>query len=125
MTDDYVGLFQHVTGAIRNLKLVRATVVGNKAGAGALVGYLDQGSVVECCAIEVSVSGTNRVGGLVGSASGIVSTSYSTGSVSGVLYVGGLIGQVGSGSVALLVFQGPGDRQRKRRRPYRRNAQRG
>jgi hypothetical protein len=30
-----------------------------------------------------------------------VSTSYSTGSVSGVLYVGGLIGQAGSGSVAL------------------------
>ena len=99
MTDDYVGLFQHVTGAISNLKLVRATVVGNKAGAGGLVGYLDQGSVVECSATEVSVSGTNRVGGLVGSASGIVSMSYSSGSVSGVLYVGGLIGQAGSGTV--------------------------
>ena len=101
MTDDYIGLFQHVAGAISNLRLARATVVGNKAGAGALVGYLDQGSVIECCATEVSVSGTNRVGGLVGSASGIVSTSYSRGSVSGVLYVGGLVGQAGSGSVAL------------------------
>lgn len=105
LTDDYVGLFQHVTGAIRHLKLVRATVVGNKTGAGALVGNLDQGSVVECCATEVSVSGTDRVGGLVGSASGIVSTSYSTGSVSGVLYVGGLIGQAGSGTVSLCYSQ--------------------
>jgi hypothetical protein len=101
MTDDYVGLFQHATGVIKNLRLVRATVVGNKAGAGALVGNLDQGSVVECCVTEVSVSGNNRVGGLVGSASGIVSMSYSSGSVSGVLYVGGLIGQAGSGTVAL------------------------
>jgi hypothetical protein len=101
LTDDYVGLFQHVTGAIRHLKLVRATVVGNKTGAGALVGNLDQGSVVECCATEVSVSGADRVGGLVGSTSGIVSTSYSTGSVSGVLYVGGLIGQAGSGTISL------------------------
>jgi hypothetical protein len=101
MTDDYVGLFQHVTGAISNLKLVRATVVGNRAGAGALVGYLDQGSIVACSASAVSVSGNTRVGGLVGSASGIVSTSCSTGSVSGILYVGGLIGQAGSGSVGL------------------------
>lgn len=105
MTDDYVGLFQHVTGMIKNLRLVRATVVGNKAGAGALVGYLDQGSVVECSATEVNISGTNRVGGLVGSASGIVSKSYSRGAVSGVLYVGGLIGQAGSGSVALSYSQ--------------------
>jgi hypothetical protein len=100
MTDDYVGLFQHVTGVIRNLKLVRAMVVGSKFGVGALVGNLDTGSVLNCWATEVNVSGNNRVGGLVGSASGIVSTSYSSGSVSGVLYVGGLIGQVGSGSIA-------------------------
>jgi len=101
VTDDYVGLFQHVTGVVKNLRLVRATGVANKAGAGALIGFLDQGSVVECCATEVSVSGNNRVGALVGSASGIVTTSYSTGSVSGVLYVGGLIGQAGSGTVAV------------------------
>jgi len=41
---------------------------------------------------NVSVSGLNRVGGLVGSNYGTISNSYSTGSVSGSTYVGGLVG---------------------------------
>jgi hypothetical protein len=101
MTDEYVGLFQHVTGIIRNLKLVRATVTGNSFGVGALVGNLDTGSVVSCSATEVNISGNNRVGGLVGSADGAVSSSYSDGSVSGGMYVGGLVGQVGIGNIGL------------------------
>lgn len=100
MAADYVGLFQHVSGDVKNLKLVGATVVGNGSGTGALVGYLEQnGGVLSCSATRVSVRGNYRVGGLVGSADGQVNQSWSEGSVSGVRYVGGLIGQV-AGTVA-------------------------
>jgi len=99
MQEQYVGLFQHVTGDIKNLKLVRATVVGNKSGTGALVGYVEKGGVQGCSATNVSVSGNMGVGGLAGCVDGQVNTSYSEGSVSGVQYVGGLVGQIGSGTV--------------------------
>ncbi len=98
MTDDYVGLFQYVTGTIKNLKLAGPTVVGNKLGTGSLVGYLGSGGGVQSCsATRVNVSGNARVGGLVASIDGGVSKSCSDGSVLGVSYVGGLIGQIGAG----------------------------
>jgi hypothetical protein len=100
MAADYVGLFQHVTGDIKNLRLLRPKVIGNKSGTGALVGYLEKGSVLTCSAEQVSVSGNFNVGGLVGSVQGGAQQCWSSGSVSGVQYVGGLVGQVGLGTVA-------------------------
>ena len=63
-TDD-IGLFGHAgsTAVIRNLGLT-----------------------------GVSVSGSNKVGGLVGRNQGMVTTNYATGSVSGIGVVGGLVG---------------------------------
>jgi len=98
--EEYVGLFEHVTGEIRDLKLVGAVVEGNKSGTGALVGYLEKGGILRCAAVNVSVAGNMCVGGLVGSADGIVSRCWSTGSVSGVWYTGGVVGQVGRGTLA-------------------------
>jgi hypothetical protein len=92
LQEEYVGLFPYVAGDIKNLKLVQATVVGNKSGAGALVGYLEKGNLTDCSATKVSVSGNSRVGGLAGSVEGSVTRSYSDGSVSGIQYVGGLLG---------------------------------
>jgi hypothetical protein len=102
MSGEYVGLFQHVTGEIRDLKLVDAAVVGDKSGTGALVGCLEKGAVLRCSAVNVRVSGNLSVGGLVGSAEGggAVHTSFSDGTITGVRYVGGLVGQVGIGTVA-------------------------
>jgi hypothetical protein len=100
MAADYVGLFQHVTGDIRNLRLLRPKVIGNQSGTGALVGYLEKGSVLTCSAEQVSVSGNRNVGGLVGSVQGGAQQCWSSGSVTGVQYVGGLVGQVGLGTVA-------------------------
>ncbi len=102
MSAEYVGLFQHVTGEIRDLKLVGAVVTGNKLGTGALVGCLEKGAVLRCSAVNVRASGDTSVGGLVGSVEGggAVHSSFSDGAVSGVRYVGGLVGQVGLGTVA-------------------------
>jgi len=96
---EYVGLFQHVTGDVKNLRLSGAVVIGNKLGTGALVGYLEKGGVTGCSAVRVDVSGDYAVGGLVGAADGTVLTSGSSGKVSGARYVGGLVGQVGGGQV--------------------------
>jgi len=102
MSAEYVGLFQHVTGEIRDLKLVGAVVAGNKLGTGALVGCLEKGAVLRCSAVNVRASGDTSVGGLVGAVEGggAVHTSSSDGVVSGTRYVGGLVGLVGLGTVA-------------------------
>jgi hypothetical protein len=99
MSDDYVGLFQYVSGTIKNLRLDQARVVGNKMGVGALVGYLQNGGLSGCSVTRASISGNARVGALAGNVDGAVTGSRSDGSVSGVLYVGGLIGQVGGGNI--------------------------
>ncbi len=102
MSAQYVGLFQHVTGEIRDLKLVGAVVAGNKLGTGALVGCLEKGAVIRCSAVDIRVSGDLSVGALVGEVAGggAVHSSFSTGAVSGTRYVGGLVGLVGLGTVA-------------------------
>lgn len=68
--EDNVGLFGKSIGSIKNVGLVNNKVVGNK-----------------------------NVGGLVGSNSGDVSESYSTGNVEGELDVGGIVGNNKSGNV--------------------------
>ncbi len=99
--EDYVGLFQHVTGDIKNLKLVHATVAGDKLGTGALVGFLDKsGGLLNCSVTDVRVSGNNAVGGLAGVVDGSAHKCCSDGVVSGVKYVGGLVGQIGLGTLA-------------------------
>ncbi len=102
MSAEYVGLFQHVTGEIRDLRLVSAVVTGNRLGTGPLVGCLEKGAVLRCSAVAVLVSGDMSVGGLVGEVAGggAVHSSYSNGAVSGTRYVGGLVGLVGLGTVA-------------------------
>ena len=66
---DYAGLFGYLRGdkvRIKNLRLVNPRIdVGTGSYVGALVGHND-GSITNCSATGVSVSGRNRVGGLIG-----------------------------------------------------------
>jgi hypothetical protein len=94
-----VGLFQHVVREIRDRHLANATVVGDKFGAGALVGLLERGGITRCSAASVNVSGNSSVGGLVGETDGILAKCWTTGSVTGARYVGGLVGRIGEGAV--------------------------
>jgi hypothetical protein len=97
---NYVGLFGYVTGKIGGIKLsnpsVSVAVTGNYAGA--LIGYLNGGTVSDCKVVAGSVLGFGNVGGLVGgmdlSATG--SDLYASGTVSnsGGNSVGGLVGLV-------------------------------
>ena len=91
---DYAGLFGGIgsTGSVRRLGLVDADVRGGSR-VGALAGGSD--GVLSDCYATGSVSGTRRVGGLVGANgddTGTIIDSYAASSVSGIGAVGGLAG---------------------------------
>ena len=70
-TEDFVGLISDSDGTIENLGLV-----------------------------DVSVTGDDHVGGLVGRHYGNVSSIYVSGQVTGDTYVGGLIGRIGANTIS-------------------------
>jgi len=98
---DYVGLFGYLSGSeaeIRNLELVNPNIdAGTKSYVGSLVGY-NEGTITNCYATSVSVSGGNRIGGLIGYTRDgtITNCRVKGGSVSGDEEVGGLAGSNGS-----------------------------
>ena len=95
----YTGLFGCMSGEIKNLGLINPDVFAQGGKVGSLVGGLEKGSVTNCYVEKASVSGNNYIGGLVGSTSGRIVYSYSTGTVSGNTYVGGLVGFVSDATV--------------------------
>ena len=93
-TNECAGLFGGLgsEGEIRNLGVVDVNIVGSSS-VGGLVGFSEDGSSVSQCYSTGTVSGTYwRVGGLVGSNHGSITTSYSASTVSGDSAVGGLVG---------------------------------
>jgi hypothetical protein len=95
----YTGLFGYVTGEVINLGLINPEVIAQGSYVGALAGYLDSGTVTSCYAKGASVSGDDYIGGLVGTCTGSVYKSYSSGSVIGDMFVGGLIGFIDDSTV--------------------------
>lgn len=98
--ENYVGLFGVLSGGeIRDIGLVNVTVTGNEC-VGALVGRNDYASLRNChFAGRVNGEGLS-VGGLVGyNFFGMVGDSSSTGNVTGYRNVGGLVGCNYEGSV--------------------------
>ncbi|WP_069998543.1 S-layer homology domain-containing protein [Cellulosilyticum sp. I15G10I2] len=100
---DYQGIFGYVAegGIIKNLGVANVNIKG-KSNIGAVAGYVSgTGTKVESCYSTGSISGTNYVGGLVGTAdlSGVVQNCYSTSSISGTSNIGGVAGYVGALSI--------------------------
>jgi hypothetical protein len=95
----YTGLFGYVGGQVKNLGLINPDVFSQGSHVGALVGYLSFGTITSCYARSANVSGDDYIGGLIGSCTGRVYESYSTGSVVGDWYVGGLIGLIDDGTI--------------------------
>jgi len=89
----YLGLFGQLgfEAKISSLGLEAVNVDGNGNCIGGLAGSNYEGSITTSYS-KGTVSGDERVGGLVGGNNGSITASYSTGSVSGNRYIGGLVG---------------------------------
>lgn len=95
-----IGLFRYMNvGEIKNLRLRNVKIVTDGVDVGSLIGYFGGGAVVDCEVTGADVTGNTYVGGLIGTADGIVSQCSSRGRVTGIMHVGGLIGDVGEGTI--------------------------
>lgn len=96
----YTGMFGYTYGAkIRNVILDDVSIIG-KSYVGSLIGYCRM-TIVERCSSSGKVSGTNRVGGLIGANYWFSSmvNCYSMTDVNGANYVGGLVGAMLNSSI--------------------------
>ena len=98
-----IGLFSYVNSAsaeIKDLTLISPDVnVADSDQVGSLVGWMLNGTIIDCGLEGGSVSGHSEVGGLVGRSHGEISNCYATGSVSSVNQTGGLAG-VNAGAIS-------------------------
>ena len=88
----FVGLFGYTgsNSTLRNIGIRNVSVTGNNF-VGGLVGYNYYGTISQSYATG-AVTGAYTVGGLVGWNRGTISQSYATGAVTGAHSVGGLVG---------------------------------
>ncbi|HJV77398.1 MAG TPA: fibronectin type III domain-containing protein [Paludibacter sp.] len=91
---DYIGLFGSINGAtIKNLGVTDVTITGNQFVGGLVGRAWTTPSIASNCFSSGSVTGATTVGGLIGDGyTSNVDKCYSTGLVSGTTNVGGLIG---------------------------------
>jgi len=95
----HVGLFGYVSGQVQNLGLINPRVFAQGVNVGALSGFLDSGTITNCYAQRVDVSGDENIGGLVGQSTGRLFQCYTTGKVAGDFHIGGLVGLVADSTV--------------------------
>ncbi len=94
----YIGNSNNYNVAIKNCSVQGGTVIAagsaGNAYAGGMVGYVANSVIFNSSvtSVNVTATGTDSVGGLVGYSTGIVAQSRSSGTVNGRSYVGGLIG---------------------------------
>jgi len=107
----YVGLFGYNAGTIKNLGVEEFTINANAAYVGGLVGYNDNGIIMNCYTagkITNSSTSSSSVGGLIGSnQNGTVINCYATGDVASSSdyssNVGGLVGYHYGSSGGMLI----------------------
>lgn len=116
-TGDFLGLFRKIgsTGIVKNLGLTGANITGRDY-VGPLAG--ESVGIIDNCYAKGTVSGSTRIGGLLGrfwetSTATYVKDSYAESTVSGTGFVGGLVGWVRgtvTGSHAIGTVSSGGDR---------------
>ena len=105
-----VGLFDHLYGSVKNLKIANSQIAGSQS-VGCIAAKMSQGNRIENCYIgsDVILSTTSDIcGGIVGEIhdnSSVIKGCYSAASVSGRKYVGGIVGALREGKVIQNVSQ--------------------
>ena len=94
---DLIGLFGKVEGVIKNLKLTNGNV-GGKDKVGGVCG--ESTGILSCCYYEGTIFGENYLGGVCGNLNGaVIDKSFSTGDVFGTSNIGGLVGKATNSDV--------------------------
>lgn len=89
---DYIGLFGYITGSVHDVKLTDVNISGSTR-VGGLIGKLESIGSLTNSSVTGSITGNSYVGGLVGSAAAPISNSQASTTVTGyVQYIGGLVG---------------------------------
>ena len=109
--NDHLGLFGCVkSGEIENLRLENVRIIsGNDSyRLGGLVGFNDDGNIINCSSAGDVNGGDNSqfIGGLVGYNGGSIHNCYSTGTVAGYSYLGGLAGENYKGDISNCYSEG-------------------
>ncbi|MDD3083990.1 MAG: GLUG motif-containing protein [Candidatus ainarchaeum sp.] len=99
-TTDFVGLFGSSKGKILNVGLIDINITGS-AFVGGIIGFLSSFGTISNSFTTGSVIGTSyNIGGLTGRADWLVSNSYSTANVTGSSSVGGVVGSQVQGTIS-------------------------
>ncbi len=101
-TEASTGLFGYVTGTVKNLKVDAMTIANADGYIGAVVGYLEGGTVQSCTVtsstLNVGTGYSNGIGGVVGAAEGnftIKSNTASDVNITSSYFAGGIVGCIG------------------------------
>lgn len=87
------GLFGHINGTVRNLRLENSSITSSENNVGGIAG-INRGGQMESCVFSGFVQGAQRVGGIAGRNmnSGTVINCYNTGTIRATLYGNGIVG---------------------------------
>ncbi|WP_310991556.1 GLUG motif-containing protein [Aequorivita marina] len=92
---DFAGLFGYTQAAsFSDIHLDTVNIIGFDSVGSLVANLFDNGSIEDCSAINIAVTGNNNTGGLVGGIvqNSVVSNSHANGDVVGETQVGGLAG---------------------------------
>lgn len=97
--EDNQGFFGYLAGTVNNLNL-SGSINTYGSNIGGMAGTMTSSAVVENCTVNIEVSGTDKIGGVVGeSNSGQVINCHNQGSVKGNVKVGGVVGENWNGRI--------------------------
>ena len=95
------GLFEKTSNStIRNFNLISGSITSNAENVGAVVGNATNNTVIENVKNTINVTGTNNVGGIIGTGSNVTLNGVvNAGAIKGNSNVGGLAGNLSSSTL--------------------------
>lgn len=95
------GLFGYLTGEVKNLNVEGKATSGDES-CGAIAGHLSAEGKITGCTSDVSISGKDKTGGIVGyNEGGSIRECINLGNVSGTYKVGGIVGENWGGTITM------------------------